>query len=79
MSVSFFFGVVIKSISSTSFSKFTRVLISKLVIVSNRQRNFFWAMSCISFKIHQIHPKFDGDHESVSYFDHSLIVEELLV
>jgi hypothetical protein len=38
----------------------------------------FWAMPWISFKIYQIHPKFDEDHESVSCFDHCSIVEELL-
>jgi hypothetical protein len=36
-------------------------------------------MSWISFKLHLIHPKFDGDHESVSYFDLSSIVEEISV
>jgi hypothetical protein len=53
-----------------------------LKIVENRRtssENFFWAMSWISFKIHLIHPKFDGDHESVSYFDLSSIVEEISV
>ena len=43
------------------------------------QRNFILAMSWISFKLHQIQPKFDGDHESVSYFDLTSIVEELSV
>jgi hypothetical protein len=41
------------------------------------QRNVFGAMSWISFKIHQYHLKFDGNHEPVSIFDHSSIVEEL--
>ena len=36
-------------------------------------------MSWISFKLHHIDPKFDGDHESVSYFDLSSIVEEISV
>ena len=40
---------------------------------------FFWAMSWISFKTHLPYLKFDGDHESVSYFDLSSIVEELSV
>jgi hypothetical protein len=54
-------------------------------IVKNRkidgpyQRNFFWAVSWVLFKIHQFHLKFDGDHESVSFFYHSSIVEELSV
>ena len=34
-------------------------------------------MSWISFKIHQIYPKFDEDRESVSCFDCSSTVEEL--
>jgi len=42
-------------------------------------RNFFFAMSWISFKIHPSHLKFDGDLKSVSYFDHCSIVEELSV
>ena len=43
------------------------------------QRNFLGAMSWISFEIRQTHPKFDEDHESVSNFYHSSIVEELSV
>ena len=57
-----------------------------LKIVENRknrrtivQRNIFWAMSWISFKIHQSHLKFDEDHEFVSFFYLSSIVEELSV
>jgi hypothetical protein len=34
-------------------------------------------MSWISIKIHQIHPKYDGDHESARCFDLSSIDEEL--
>jgi hypothetical protein len=47
--------------------------------LNDAQENFFWAMSWISFKIHQFYLKFDGDHEYVSYFDLSSIVEELSV
>jgi hypothetical protein len=36
-------------------------------------------MSWISFEIHLSQLKFDGDHEYVSYFDLSSIVEELSV
>jgi hypothetical protein len=36
-------------------------------------------MSWISFEIYQSYLKFDEDRESVSNFDHSLIVEELSV
>jgi len=36
-------------------------------------------MSWILFKIHLSYLKFDGDHESVSYFDLSSIVEEISV
>ena len=42
-------------------------------------REFFWAMSWISFEIRQSHLKFDGDLESVSIFYHSSIVEELSI
>ena len=46
---------------------------------SMSQEKIFWAMSWISFKIHLSYLKFDGDHESVSYFHHNSIVEELSV
>jgi hypothetical protein len=36
-------------------------------------------MSWISFSIYQSYLKFDEDHESVNYFAHSSIVEELSV
>jgi hypothetical protein len=36
-------------------------------------------MSWVSFKIHQSNLKFNEDHEYVSCFDHSSIVEELSV
>jgi hypothetical protein len=42
------------------------------------QRIFFWALSWISFEIHLSQFKIDGDQESVSFFNHSSIVEELL-
>ena len=52
---------------------------SKIAKIDVLSENFFLAMSWLSFKIHQSHLKFDGDHESESYFDHSSIVEELSV
>ena len=51
---------------------------SKIAKIDMRSENFFWAMSWISFEIHLSQFKFDGNQESVSFFNHSSIVEELL-